>query len=197
MRYSPRALALSLALSGLFLATACEPTDPAGVVEPTVLAPADALAAMHDDGHDGELTPMVRKQIAALRRMTAPFHDLGTAMEAGYDVAVTPCLAHPTDGAMGVHYGNLALFDGRVELLGPETVLYEPRKNGGMRLVGLEYIVPFDVLPPTADAPELLGQHFHANHDAGVWALHVWLWRHNPEGLFADWNPNVTCDWAG
>ena len=23
--------------------------------------------------------------------------------------------------------------------------------------------------------------------------LHVWLWKHNPSGLFAEWNPSVTC----
>jgi hypothetical protein len=23
--------------------------------------------------------------------------------------------------------------------------------------------------------------------------LHVWLWQHNPSGLFAPWNPDVTC----
>jgi hypothetical protein len=23
--------------------------------------------------------------------------------------------------------------------------------------------------------------------------LHVWAWRHNPAGMFADWNPNVAC----
>jgi hypothetical protein len=26
-----------------------------------------------------------------------------------------------------------------------------------------------------------------------VYALHVWVWRHNPEGLFAETNPRVSC----
>lgn len=192
MRYSSlRACALLLTLPFL---TACEQdqTLPAG------LEPADALFAMHDEGHEAaDLGAAIRKDLAAVRRLTAPFHEIETAMAAGYDIAVTPCLEHPTEGAMGIHYGNLALFDDQVELLGPETLLYEPQKNGRMRLVGLEYLVPFGALPATADPPELLGQHFHANHEAGVWALHLWLWRHNPNGLFADWNPNVSCDWAG
>ncbi len=25
------------------------------------------------------------------------------------------------------------------------------------------------------------------------YALHVWAWRSNPDGVFADWNPNVSC----
>jgi hypothetical protein len=25
------------------------------------------------------------------------------------------------------------------------------------------------------------------------WELHAWVWRHNPNGLFDDWNPRVSC----
>jgi hypothetical protein len=31
------------------------------------------------------------------------------------------------------------------------------------------------------------------NHTFDVWALHVWVWKHNPSGMFADWNPQVSC----
>jgi hypothetical protein len=53
-------------------------------------------------------------------------------------------------------------------------------------------------LGPGGPAQELFGQRFHWNEFAvgGIWALHVWLWRHNPAGLFADWNPNVSCQFA-
>ena len=27
----------------------------------------------------------------------------------------------------------------------------------------------------------------------GFYTLHVWLWGHNPSGMFAHWNPEVTC----
>jgi hypothetical protein len=26
--------------------------------------------------------------------------------------------------------------------------------------------------------------------------LHVWAWKSNPRGAFADMNPNVTCEYA-
>jgi hypothetical protein len=26
------------------------------------------------------------------------------------------------------------------------------------------------------------------------YALHVWAWRHNPQGTFVDYNPRVSCD---
>lgn len=192
MRYTlPRLAAVLLALAGLGAAAACERA------EPTTLEADETLFSMHEGGdHQAELTAAVHQDLAALRALTAPFHDLSTAMDAGYDTPVTGCLSHPTDGAMGVHYGNLAFFDANAELLAPEALVYEPRKNGKMRLVAVEYIIPFDAHPATEDPPELLGQHFHAVEDAGVWGLHIWLWRHNPNGLFAEWNPNVTCDWA-
>ena len=38
------------------------------------------------------------------------------------------------------------------------------------------------------------GQPMHADVNLGIWALHVWHERHNPRGIFADWNPNVNCD---
>jgi hypothetical protein len=44
-----------------------------------------------------------------------------------------------------------------VNLLQPELPLYEPEKNGKLRFVGVEYIVPFADHPATAAAPTLLG----------------------------------------
>ncbi len=45
----------------------------------------------------------------------------------------------------------------------------------------------------------LFGQTFQGPmraHHPGMekhYDLHVWLWKENPEGLFAEWNPDVTC----
>ena len=25
------------------------------------------------------------------------------------------------------------------------------------------------------------------------WDLHVWVWAHNPSGMFAEWNPSLQC----
>lgn len=69
-------------------------------------------------------------------------------------------------------------------------MLYEPRGNGTLHLVAAEYIVPLGL---SATAPTLFGQTFHRNDGAGIWALHLWLFKPNPSGLFADWNPNVDC----
>lgn len=137
-------------------------------------------------------------QLAQLRRFIAPFHQLDRAMAAGYNVEVTPCLELAGQGGMGFHYGNPNFINNAVaNLLEPELLLYEPQKNGRMRLVGVEYIIPFTELPATAPAPTLLGQTFHADPGPQIWALHVWVGTHNPSGIFADWNPTVTCQFAG
>jgi hypothetical protein len=156
------------------------------------LAP-DAAAAAASGVSSKALGAEVKSDLAALRRLTAPSHNFNKAVAAGWAAKITECLEDPALGAQGFHYGNPAFIDGEVNLLEPELLLYEPQANGRLRLVGIEYIVPFDFLPRTATPPTLFGQEFHINDDFQVWALHVWVWRHNPSGLFADWNPEVSC----
>lgn len=142
-------------------------------------------------------------QLAELREVTARFHQLDYAMEAGYSAQITPCWAHHSAGAMGYHYGNTNLFDATVDLLQPEVVIYEPQAGGHMRLVGMEYIVPLDAweaaghdLNDPADVPQLLGQNYTRHSFLPIFKLHIWLWRNNPSGTFADWNPKVSCQYA-
>jgi hypothetical protein len=138
-------------------------------------------------------------QIASLRRLVAPFHRFEAAVNAGWSVLFTPCLEAPGLGGMGFHYANPAYVEdgGAVNLLQPELLLYEPQKNGQLRFVGVEYIVLFSDHPATAPPPTLLGQPFEATPDAGLWGLHIYVGQHNPSGIFATWNPRVSCEFAG
>ncbi len=54
----------------------------------------------------------------------------------------------------------------------------------------MEYIVPGGFVDPD-NPPELFGEHFHENTALGVWVLHAWIWKANPDGVFADFNPEV------
>jgi hypothetical protein len=166
------------------LALGCGQAPTSPVEQTTVLEPAVSAGIAGD--------PESNQDLAAVRRATAPFHNFGKAVAAGYGVQVTPCLEQLPDGAQGFHYGNPALIDGTVSVTEPEVLLYEPQRSGRLRLVAVEYIVPLSFDEP---AP-LFGQHFHANEGAGLWALHVWNWRSNPSGMFEDWNPKVSCDHA-
>src|SRR5262245_18698287 len=139
-------------------------------------------------------------QLVELRKVTARFQNLEEAKQAGYNAQITPCWAHHAAGAMGYHYGKPALLDANVDLLEPEVVMYEPQAGGNMRLVGMEYIVPLAAwqsaghdLNDTNDVPELLGQRYTRHSFLPIFKLRIWLWRRNPTGVFADWNPKVSC----
>jgi hypothetical protein len=133
------------------------------------------------------------KELDPLRKLTAPFREFEKAKAAGWSTQITPCLTDAAGaGAMGLHYGNTTLIDGSVKVDEPELLLYEPQPSGALRLVAVEYIVPVSAWTDP-NPPRLYGRDFHVIAAFQVWALHVWLWKSNPSGMFQDWNPNVTC----
>lgn len=137
--------------------------------------------------------PAVSKDLAALRRVTASFHSFESAAAAGWSAQITGCMTSP-DGGMGFHYGKVALIDGSVRVEEPELLLYEPEQNGRLRLVAVEYIIPYTAHSRSAAPPVLFGQEFKQNDTFQLWGLHAWVWKENPSGMFASWNPNVTCE---
>jgi hypothetical protein len=135
--------------------------------------------------------------LAAVRAATARFHRFDVADEEGYDfLFLNTCMVDQSAddrGGMGYHYVNLGLLrNDEVSLATPEAVLYEPGPNGQLRLVAVEYVIPKSAWTEP-DPPVLLGQEFTLNA-FDLWALHVWVWKRNPSGMYADWNPNVNCD---
>ena len=139
------------------------------------------------------LSSGAERDVARLRAVTARFQRFEVAVAEGWGTKITECFENAQLGGMGFHYGNTAYIDGAVDVEQPELLLYEPQKNGRMRLVAVEYIVPFTAWT-SSEPPRLYGQSFMRNEAFGIWALHVWHERHNPRGIFADWNPNVNCD---
>ena len=130
--------------------------------------------------------------ITTLQRVTARYHDLEVA-KADTFVLLHECESRPGEGPVGIVYVNLArLMDGVIDPSTPDALIYEPRRNGRPRLVGVEFAVPY-ALWPQQEAPEFLGATFQREDEFQVFALHAWVWRHNPEGLFAESNPNVSC----
>jgi hypothetical protein len=158
-----------------------------------------AGVAYASHGHsDGDSLDKVKKA-------TKQFRSLSVANDAQYGLLVDAqgiaCIDLPGTGAMGVHYVNGDLVgDGKIRALTPEALVYEPDSNGRSRLVALEYVVFKDAWDGQHDsAPELFGQKF-ATSPAGnrfglpaFYSLHVWLFKNNPAGMFAMWNPKVTC----
>jgi hypothetical protein len=134
--------------------------------------------------------------IAEVRNATQSYRTFDNATEAGWNTPLSPCVEHPQAGGMGYHYGKMEFFDGRTNHLEPQVLLYEPRENGSLQFVGVEYIVPFEVLSEDSEAPVLFEQPYNKNLELGFWALHVWTEKVNPSGMFADFNPYVSCAFA-
>jgi hypothetical protein len=136
----------------------------------------------------------VNQDLARLRQVTASFHDFNTASNAGWKTQITPCMTDPGGaGGMGFHYGNTALIDGTATVEKPQLLLFEPEKNGNLRLVAVEYIIPYTFVPRSATPPRLFNQDFQQVDAFQLWGLHAWVWRDNPSGIFASWNPRVNC----
>ena len=151
----------------------------------------------------GTTDPQILRDLAAIRQATAKYHDVNVAIADGY-VPTEDCDAIPGVGGMGFHYAKPALImDSVVDLVTPEILMYASAGEG-LRLVGVEYFVgvgaPNAPVPdPAPPAPVLFGLPFDGpmpGHIPGMpphYDLHVWIWQPNPDGIFAMWNPRVTC----
>jgi len=128
----------------------------------------------------------------SVRTANARFADVAVAISEGY--APIPCVSGIDGGAMGIHYVNSKLIeDEAIDIAHPEAVMYEPGADGKLTLIAVEYITP--------KGPAELDGHLFSFTNApnryglpAFYELHVWAWRHNPTGAFADMNPNASCD---
>lgn len=150
----------------------------------------------------GVTDPVVLKELAQVRQATAKYHDVNVALADGF-IATPNCVSSP-DGGMGIHYINPArLMDPAENILEPEILLYVKTAEG-LKLIGVEYFygigAPDTHIPnPAPPAPVLFGRPFDGpmeQHEPGQpphYDLHVWVWQANPSGMFAMFNPNVSC----
>jgi len=162
--------------------------------------PSTAMHASHDFslGITG-ISPLIGK----VRAATTRFLDINAAIREGW-VQGTPCVSGPNSGAMGVHFILPSRVpDGVLNANEPEALIYMPMPDGTLRLVGVEFIVlagDWAGLHPEGGTPALDG---HLTNYVGepnryglpaFYELHVWAWEQNPNGSFADWNTQVSCD---
>lgn len=145
-----------------------------------------------------EISPQVQEQLDALQLSVLGFFNYDIAIAAGWDTILGECVESPM-GGMGYHVHNMdQLLNGYLNLLRPEVLLYAPMEDGSMEFVGVEYIIPAE-LWTSEDPPVFLGRNLHFNPNVGpfgIWALHVWVGKTNTNGIFEDWNPDVSCQFA-
>jgi hypothetical protein len=149
----------------------------------------------------GNTDPNVQKGLAQVRQATAKYHKVSNALADGY-LPTDQCVAAPGVGGMGFHYVNPALIgDPSINPLEPEVLLYAPKDNGEVKLVGVEYLAKDadQDLSTESDRPNLFGVPFNGpmlGHEPGMpihYDLHAWIWKGNPSRVFADFNPKVSC----
>lgn len=150
----------------------------------------------------------IARQLAAAKSALDEYQSVDAAKADGYQPA-SPCEFFPDgagnassdQGGMGVHFVNGAIMAaGKIDPKRPPILVYQP-VNGGFQLVAAEYSKPDadQDLSTDGDRPSLFGRAFDGpmlGHAPGMpkhYDLHVWLWKRNPSGMFAPWNPDVTC----
>ena len=123
-------------------------------------------------------------------------------------------------GAMGVHYFRPDLLgitappnprvDGsgtHTDFLKPGILIYEPQADGSLELVAVENLVFAKAWHGAGNdrPPSFQGVEYDSMRDDPATAIdeahmfephydrHVWLFRDNPNGMFAQFNPKVSC----
>lgn len=201
-----------LAAAAIGSIAACGATDNGAEAEG-----AGTAAGQHHEAGDATETDQIdvaalAPQLAAARLATAPYvAGLDRAAADGYTLRITPMIDD-----MGVHYLN-ADIDG-FDPAKPPILVYVPTEDGP-QLGALEWVFPEEPAEPPfpgatygdfpaachyddgtfvlADDEALCapidpdtGAGFTFWHDALV-TLHVWLWYHNPSGIYSGTNPLV------
>ena len=157
---------------------------------------------------NGAISRKIAVQLVKTKQALDKYRSVAAAKAAGY-VQSGACAfsvagageesSHP--GGMGVHFtSDAALKDGKLIATKPEVLVYAPTP-AGLQLVAAEYFQPdADQSTKTdGDRPSIFGRALDGpmlGHAPGMPIhddLHVWLWKHNPSGLFAPWNPDVSC----
>jgi hypothetical protein len=171
-------------------------------VSTLIFAAAVSRPAVGDHGHgEGQQKLHSGELVQTVRDATRRFRNVAQAEAEGYQL-MFGCVSGPDDGAMGLHYVNLALVaDGVLDPSRPEIVIYEPTPNGGRRLIGADFLVfAADWHANNTATPELGGQLMHLFESPNrfglpnFYTLHVWAWKPNPTGAFVNWHSDVSCE---
>ena len=135
----------------------------------------------------------VAHDLDRLREATRPFQNLDAAVAAGYPREVADCLVHEKHGAMGYHHVNRTYLAPTLDITRPPILLYERMPDGKYQLNGVEFIIPYRLYSRDSTAPVFLGQRLKREDNLNIWYVHVWAWKENTSGVFADFNPAVKC----
>lgn len=124
-------------------------------------------------------------QLEQTRIATEKYKNIDSAFADGYiDINVVM----PN---MGYHFQKPGLVDSVFDFRHPEFLVYNKKADSTFQLVAVEYGIP---LLQSTNAPEgFAGSQdvWDHNDGFGLWLLHAWVWKFNPDGVFNPTNPKV------
>ena len=134
------------------------------------------------------LDPRALRELQQARSATARYLDIRNAFKDGYeDIG----LVMPN---MGYHFMKFKLVDSVFDVRKPELLVYNKDEDGSFELGAVEYAVPIDPQSPNTPPEGFTGKadvwDFNTNN-SGLWTLHAWVWKNNPDGVFNMTNPLV------
>ena len=138
-----------------------------------------------------DLSPVTLQELARVRAATAKYHNLARAEASGY------VNLNLFESGEGFHWEKESLVDGVFKLEQPEDLIYSAAPPGdGLKLVAVEYVIPLDCDQPVGEPPAGFtgdADVWESGNEDGFcfWKLTVWVWMHNPNGMFASSNPNL------
>jgi hypothetical protein len=180
-KLNTRSLTCLIWLSVTFLFTACGKQDAFNPGSSTqYVKPGEASVDMESAIRNETL-----KELQQARDATAKYRDINNAIADGYaDINVVM----PN---MGYHFQKVRFVDSVFNVRRPELLVYDKKKDGSFELVAVEYAVPLD---QSVNAPKgFTGKQdvWDHNTEFGLWTLHAWVWKDNPDGVFNPTNPDV------
>ncbi len=129
------------------------------------------------------------------------FSDPAVTQAEGYVLAFA-CVTGPEARTTGLYFVNHSLVaDGEIDAGHPEVIIYAPMWDGGLQLIGVDYLVPYDLWHAKHTAPpQLFGEQFRVVDTPNPFRLRVFDTLHiaqrhnNPFATFPEWwDANVAC----
>jgi hypothetical protein len=136
-----------------------------------------------------KLSQPTEDQLEAAKAATRKYRDINVALAEGFFQAT------PDIPGEGFHYLLPSRVDCNFDPANPEVLLYAflPGQTQ-LKLVAVEYLVPFACLPADGPPPEGFAGNLDVwGNDEPVpfWTLNAWLYFRNPDGLLTSMNPLV------
>lgn len=152
----------------------------------------DGLFATYNSAID---PPKLVDEIAPVRERLLELSVGETAIDQGYEN--TEECVDSEEGGYGVPFVKTGA-EGGTDPMDPPVLVYRLTQNWSYRLMGAEWYAP----SKTADeTPKMFGRPFHgpaeghgdAMNQPNHYGLHAWFFHANPRGMFAPYNPSVSC----